>query len=381
MRTAKVIFILVTLALILGIGTALFSQEPPQPPPSKPTTMTPVTPGESNPQLQPIKPVSKPAPPPPAPVDPEKAPKCVVAKTEFDGGAVTKGDVIKHAFEVENQGKGPLEITRVQPACGCTLSEYDKVIEVGKKGKITLSVTTANFKGPISKSTSVATNDPNMASFQLIIKGDVKEIISVQPSENMQLGLIYKGQKVEKEFTLKAMDDKPFQITQVDPTDPSVKYDLKMAEDKKSATIKVMVPEDHAVGAINARFTLTTNHPKVPTISLNCFGTIREPLTVYPPTLTYAGLSKEFVEKNPTDASLTKPITLAFVTARDFEVKSVKCDLPCLKVTQETLEQGKRYTVKVLLQNEGLQVGDFSGTVTIETNKKTITIPVKGKIF
>ena len=317
----------------------------------------------------------------------------MVAQTEFDAGGVTKGETIKHEFIVENQGKGPLEITRVQPACGFTLSEYDKVIEVGKKGKITLSVTTTNFKGPISKSTSVATNDPNMASFQLIIKADVKEILSVLPSENMQLGLIYKGQKVEKEFTIKAVDERPFQITQVDSTDPSVKYDLQMAADKKSATVKVVVPEDHALGAINARFTLTTDHPKVPTISLNCFGTIREPLTVYPPELTYAGLSKEFMEKNPafeyyhldgqtpTDASLTKPITLAFETASDFEVKSVKSDLPCLKVTQETLEQGKRYTVKVLLQNEGLKVGDFSGKVTIETNKKTITIPVKGKIF
>lgn len=378
MRTAKAIIFLAVLSLALGIGTALLSQEKAPAPPTKPTAVTPIKPGDSNPQLQPVPP---PATPPPAPVDPAKAPKCVVPQTEFDAGAISKGETIKHEFVVENQGKGPLEITRVQPACGCTLSEYDKVIEVGKKGKITLSVSTTNFRGPISKSTSVATNDPAMASFQLIIKADIKEIISVQPSENMQLGLIYKGQKVEKEFTLKALDDKPFQISQVDSTDPSVKYDLVMAPDKKSATVKVVVPEDHALGPVNARLTLTTDHPKVPTLSLNCFGTIREPLTVYPTELTYAGLSKEFVEKNPTDASLTKPITLAFETANDFEVKSAKADLPFLKVTVDALEQGKRYSAKVQLQAEGLKLGDFSGTVTIETNKKTLTIPVKGKIF
>lgn len=390
MRTAKAVMILAVLALTLGIGTTLFSQEKDPAPPSQPSpSVTPVTPGESHPAIPPspqptqakVKPIAPAPAAPPAPVDPAKAPKCVVPETEFNAGTISKGETVKHEFVVENQGKGPLEITRVQPACGCTLSEYDKVIEVGKKGKITLSVSTTSFRGPISKSTSVATNDPAMASFQLIIKADIKEIISVKPSENMQLGLIYKGQKVEKEFALKAEDDKPFQISQVDCTDPSVKYDLVMAPDKKSATVKVVVPEDHAIGPVNARLTLTTDHPKVPTLSLNCFGTIREPLTVYPTTLTYAGLSKEFIEKNPTDASLTKPITLAFETANDFEVKSAKSDLPFLKVTLDTLEQGKRYSAKVQLQGEGLKMGDFSGTVTIETNKKTITIPVNGKIF
>ena len=220
-----------------------------------------------------------------------------------------------------------------------------------------------------------------MASFQLIIKAEIKEIIAVKPSENMQMGLIYKGQKVEKEFTLTATDGKPFQITQVDTTDNAVKYDIQMAPDKKSATFRVTVPEDHQLGPVNARFTLSTDHPKVPTISLNCFGTIREPLTVYPLQINYSGLSKDFIEKNPEDNSLTKPITLAFETASDFEVKSAKADLPFLKVTQDTLEQGKRYSVKVQLQPHDLKVGDFSGTVTIETNKKTITIPVNGKIF
>jgi hypothetical protein len=102
---------------------------------------------------------------------------------------------------------------------------------------------------------------------------------------------------------------------------------------------------------------------------------------VYPLEVTYAGLSKEFIEKNPADNSLTKPITIAFETAADLEVKSAKCDLPFVKVTQDTLEQGKRFSVKLQLQAEGLKVGDFAGVVTIETNKKTITVPVRGKIF
>jgi hypothetical protein len=380
MRIVKASLTLVALSLALGACTALFAQEKKPEPPAKPAPAPAAT--EIKPVTPPVPAGATPTPAPaPAPVDPEKAPKCVVSETEFNAGTITKGQTIKHDFIVENKGKGPLEITRVQPACGCTLSEYDKTVEVGKKGKITLSVSTTNFRGPINKSTSVATNDPNMASFQLIIKADIKEIIAIQPSENMQLGLIYKGQKVEKEFTLKATDDVAFSVTQVENTDTTVKYDLKMAADKKSATFTVTVPEDHALGPVNARFTLTTDHPKVPSISLNCFGTIREPLTVYPTEINYTGLAKDFIEKNPADNSLVKPITLAFETAADLEIKSAKCDLPFVKVTQETLEQGKRFSVKVQLTATDIKVGDFSGTITIETNKKTVTVPIKGKIF
>ncbi len=103
----------------------------------------------------------------------------VVAATEFDAGNVNKGDLIKHDFLVENKGKGTLEITHVQPACGCTVTEFDKQIAPGKTGKITATVNTTNFSGPIQKMISVTTNDLKMSNFQLTIKATVKAILNV----------------------------------------------------------------------------------------------------------------------------------------------------------------------------------------------------------
>ena len=412
MKFSNIVKLTTALSTCFIFGLLSFAQAPAQeqkPQPEQPKVeikAQPVTPAKA----EPLKPAAAQPATPAAPVDPEKAPKAVIDAKEFDAGSIPKGETIKHDFIVENTGKGTLEISRVQPACGCTLSEYDKTVEPGKKGKITLSVNTTNFRGPISKSTSVSTNDPNNASFQLIIKADIKEIISIKPSDNIQMGLVFKGQKQEKEFTLTATDDTPFSISQVDSTDAALKYELKMSDDKKSATFKVFLPEDHPVGPITGKFTLTTTHPKVPTLILNTFGTIREPLTVYPQELTFAGLSKEFLEKNPTDNMLTKPITIAYETASDLEIKKVTSSLPYLKTTVEMLEGekqptepgkegeakkdsapekpkaasdkmvGKRFSVKVQMLPSA-PVGDFSGQITIETSLKTITIPVKGKVF
>jgi hypothetical protein len=307
-------------------------------------------------------------------------PKAVVGELEFDAGTVNKGDVIKHDFMVKNDGKGILEITRVQPACGCTVTQFDHQVEPGKTGKITANVNTANFSGPIHKTISVATNDPAMNSFQLAVKATVKAILNVEPSEYQQFGLVFKGQSLEKEFTLRSEDGAPFEVTQIQAEDPALKYQLAMAADKKSATFKVTLPEDHATGPVAGRFTLSTTHPKAPTVTLSVFGTVRDPLTVYPMEIVFTGLNKSWIESNPEDIALNKTITVAYEMGQDLKVDKVSSSLPFVEVSVQPLQENQRYSVKVHLK-AGAPVGDFAGTITIETNKKTVTVPIRGKIF
>jgi hypothetical protein len=355
---------LTTLVLLAG-GLSLWAQQtPPAETKTKPPTTTPVL---------------APAPKPPAQPagDP---PKAAVKELEFNAGKVVKGDQVKHDFIVENQGKGVLEITRVQPACGCTVAQYDQKIEPGKSGKITATLSTAGFSGPIHKTISVTTNDPQLANFQLAMKADVRSILNVEPSENQQFGLVYKGQTMEKTFTIKSDDGAPFQINAIQAEDNALKYEITPAPDEKSATFKVMLPADHPVGPITGRFTLSTSHPKVPTLNLNVFGTVRDPLTVYPQEIVYTGLNKAWVDEHPDDASLNKTITLSYDQAPQLELKSAVSSLPNLEVSTQTLEEKKRYSIKLKLKPP-LQVGDFSGEVKVETNMKTLVIPVRGKIF
>ena len=58
------------------------------------------------------------------------APKAVVDKPIVDVGKVKKGDPVRHEFVIRNAGDAPLEITEVKPSCGCTVADYDKVIEL-----------------------------------------------------------------------------------------------------------------------------------------------------------------------------------------------------------------------------------------------------------
>jgi hypothetical protein len=58
-------------------------------------------------------------------------------KEEIDLGNVKKGSKTKAVFTVTNTGKNPLNITNVQPSCGCTTaSKPEKPIPPGGSDKI-----------------------------------------------------------------------------------------------------------------------------------------------------------------------------------------------------------------------------------------------------
>jgi hypothetical protein len=307
-------------------------------------------------------------------------PKCVVKEMVFDAGRITKGDPIKHDFILENQGTTVLEITSVKPGCGCTVTEYDPKIKPGKTGKISATVTTAAFSGPIVKPIAVTTSDPQMASFQLAIKAEVHSLLNVEPSETQQFGLVFKGQSLEKEFTIKAEDGAPFQVNSVEALDPALKYELIPAPDKKSAVFKVTLPAEHGVGPINGRFTLSTTHPKIPTLTINVFGTVRDPLTLSPEAVHFSGMNRAWVEEHPDDVSLKKSVILSDEQGAGLEIKSATSTLTNVGVEVKELEPKKRFSVELQIKPPA-KAGDFSGEVTILTNLRTFKVPVTGTIF
>ncbi|HKS39506.1 MAG TPA: DUF1573 domain-containing protein [Blastocatellia bacterium] len=103
-------------------------------------------------------------------------PKLVIASLEHSFGKVKPGTPLTYTFTIKNQGDSNLEITNVAPSCGCTTSEFDKVIAPGKEGKVILEVKkTDGYKGEVTKNATVTTNDPNHQTFQLILRANFSD--------------------------------------------------------------------------------------------------------------------------------------------------------------------------------------------------------------
>jgi hypothetical protein len=101
------------------------------------------------------------------------APKLVMAEQDHYFGAVKPGTPLTHSFKLKNTGDADLEIKSVAPGCGCTTSDFDKVIAPGKEGKITLEIkNTEHYKGEITKNATVTTNDPERPTFTLVLRAN-----------------------------------------------------------------------------------------------------------------------------------------------------------------------------------------------------------------
>jgi hypothetical protein len=103
-------------------------------------------------------------------------PKLSIPSLEHSFGSVKAGTPLTYTFEIKNEGKTDLEIKNVSPACGCTTSKFDKVIAPGKVGTVTLAIEkTATYKGDITKTASVTTNDPEHQTFTLTLRANFTE--------------------------------------------------------------------------------------------------------------------------------------------------------------------------------------------------------------
>lgn len=81
-------------------------------------------------------------------------------------------DTLQVRFIVKNTGGQNLEIYSVKPSCGCTVVDFNSVIEPGKQDIIWVKI--ANPSPPFSKSVLVNSNDVKRPDVILYVKSEIE---------------------------------------------------------------------------------------------------------------------------------------------------------------------------------------------------------------
>ena len=93
-------------------------------------------------------------------------PKMVLAEDHFDFGEVFEDRLLNHSFVIKNTGNAPLEISKVDPDCACTVADYERTIPAGGQGEISLKIKPYSVLHEFRKATRVWTNDPKQSRIQ-----------------------------------------------------------------------------------------------------------------------------------------------------------------------------------------------------------------------
>jgi hypothetical protein len=140
------------------------------------------------------------------------APVLEVPEQRFDFGEVFQGDKVLHVFEFTNQGDEALLIDRVRSSCGCTaVLVSEKNLPPGGKGELQANFDSTRFRGAVSKTIYLYSNDPVRPVMQLQLQGKVLEIVAVEPGQ-VNFGQVNAKRPVTSTVLLRNQGIKPLTL-------------------------------------------------------------------------------------------------------------------------------------------------------------------------
>lgn len=146
---------------------------------------------------------------------PANAPKAVVVDNAYTFDEVLEGEIVTHAFVIENQGTEPLDILNVRTSCGCTTARRPKAIEPGTSGQIEVKGDTQGYGGHVfDKTITVYTDDPLSPQLRLKLKGPVGLFARIDPKQIVLRGET--GASLNAQATITPNPEHPFRIIKIE---------------------------------------------------------------------------------------------------------------------------------------------------------------------
>jgi hypothetical protein len=315
---------------------------------------------------------------------PAGGPRAVAPDAVFDAETVPVGHQIVHDFVIRNEGTAPLEIISVQPACGCTVAEFDRTIAPGAAGKVHAILDTATFAGAIAKGITVLTNDPARPRLELTVKARVQPYLFVDPgyARFVQAQLSDPG-VIEQRVWTNTFDE--LAILDVRSPFPYLSVEHRRIEDEADRNENGTGPQhelrfvldygEAPVGPLADYVVVATNHPKQPELRIPVSGFVR-PLVVLTPERA------DFGRFQMDDDGSRGAVLLKYYGSAPLQIESVETTLPGVTANVEPVEDGREFRVWVTVGPEAPK-GDFTGLVRVRTNhprQPTVEIPVQGSV-
>jgi hypothetical protein len=304
----------------------------------------------------------------------EDGPNISLVEPVKDFGTVAKGQVLDWSFVIKNTGTSDLEIKSANPSCGCTVAEFTKLIKPGDTGKVVAHVDTTNFSGPIAKSVSIQSNDPDTPTAQVTIHATVKPYVEAFPAGFLRYTIL-QGDSQTQSVTLYSEDEAPFKVLDVESPGDWVKVDYKLIENEADRAnagrkgqnqykIDVTVGPEAPIGPLMDKIVIKTSSKFQPEYRLSLSGVVRPTYIVAPTVVNFGEVtSTGGAEKVVTIQSNNRQ------KMAEFKVATVESDVEGVIAEAKATTQPGIYEVLVKVAPTA-RPGEFNGKLQIHTNDK-----------
>jgi hypothetical protein len=156
--------------------------------------------------------------------------------TVHDFGTVHVGQVLEHAFVLQNTSRRPLDSLSVAPSCGCTtVKGLPTTIAPQTALSIPVRFDTTGMRGKVRKLILVEAKGPHATQLQLAVEADIVHQVRVTPeklvidpgksSTAQTFSISIKGEEKAPEFQIVDVWSSSHKVdVRVEPVDPGREY-------------------------------------------------------------------------------------------------------------------------------------------------------------
>lgn len=258
--------------------------------------------------------------------------------TVCDFGTIEAGQVVTNEFRFSNPGSEPLVIKDVKASCGCTVpADWTRTVGPGQTGRIPFIFRSASFSGPVQKTITVVSNDPNAPKTSLQVKGKVWKAIEVTPAFAMfSFGPDHQGPET-KVLKISSHLEQPVEISEVVLTNDCFTASVETVQAGKE--YKLIVTALPLVGktSSSASIIVKTSYGKVPELKATAYASVRPAVTIQPPRIALpAGVLKAPERFN---------LTLSNNSTNALELSDAQVDVPGVELTLNEVSPGRVFTL------------------------------------
>lgn len=310
-------------------------------------------------------------------------PRAVFVENTFNFGKVKQGEQISHKFQVKNEGTAPLLLDRIDFNLPGLIAKFKPEIPPGGEGFIQVDWDSTSFSGPIGLEAELSSNDPVKPKFTFTLNGSIDPVIEVDPIWGAYISL-YQDEKKEQTVHIINHEQQPLKISSIEKQGTHFTASLKEVQPGNSYDLTVTVPAKTPLGLYEEGLLLHTNHPKFSKIPVGVNVLVMRDLHAFPELVNFTGIDLSLLKQNPKLIDNLFETVIVENRRGDFEVKSIKTDVPFLKITQAPPSgKSSRFKLDIQVLKEKLAPGKISGSIRIATDVKgspEITIPVVAEI-
>ena len=284
-------------------------------------------------------------------------------------GRLAGGTVVRCTFRFTNTGPETLEITGVEPSCGCiTAGNWSRRVAPGDSGAIPLEINAPNIDSMFSKTVVIKCNDPTEPQQTLKLSGTLWRAVEITPpvvsfdfSNDTEANPVKTVRVISKLL-------QPLQLSLLSIERTNFQAEVSTIEPGKEFEVSIRCSSIPRQGPMSFCVKLRTSCSELPVLGLNVVALVPPPVEIKPPRIVLMGTSQRELAvtiRNHLDVPL--------------KLSAPEISIPGAQVKLEEKRPGQEFRV-VLTVPAGFRLASWQhGKVTIGTGisePATLEIPI-----